>query len=501
MTDDSQKSREELIAELNRLRYSEKSLRTATAFLDTILENIPDMIFVKEADELRFVRFNRAGEKLLGYSSDFMRNKNDYDFFPKDEADHFTAKDREVLSAGDVVEISEEPIHTKNGERLLHTKKVPILSEDGKPLYLLGISEDITEKKKTQEKLTLLTLAMENMLEAFAEMDAGGRIIHANGAYTELFGYADEGLKGVLFESLVHQSNHSLMRQAYHDVVSKGKVEISVSAKRKDGKRFDLLAVFVRASIEAAKAGTFFCFAQDVSERKYKEALEIKTDLVSMISHELRTPLHTIREGLKLIRDGLVGETTDEQKEVLGSSSRSVERLIRMVNAVLDLQKLEAGVVEFLSEEVLISELIDGIVAELTPLAAARKILLQREIDTALKPVFCDKDRISQVLFNLIHNAIKFSTEGKIVISANLSDDRSEAVISVKDHGPGIKEEDMPKIFRNFGQLEGTKKSGLSGTGLGLAISKKIITQHHGRIWVESRAGEGSAFIFTLPCQ
>lgn len=123
-------------------------------FLNSIIENIPDMIFVKDAKELRFVRFNKAGEELLGYSREDMIGKNDYDFFPKNEADVFTADDRKVLNEKVLVDVGEQPIQTKNkGVRILKSKKIPILDENGEPIYLLGISEDITEKKEAQ-KLT-----------------------------------------------------------------------------------------------------------------------------------------------------------------------------------------------------------------------------------------------------------------------------------------------------------------------------------------------------------
>ena len=135
-------------------KRAEKALRDSEMFLNAVVDNIPDMIFVKDADELRFVRFNKAGENLLGYSKDELVGRNDYDFFPKNEADFFTQKDREVLSSGKLLDISEEPIQTKyRGEKILHTKKIPILDKNGKPEYLLGISEDITERKLAEEAL------------------------------------------------------------------------------------------------------------------------------------------------------------------------------------------------------------------------------------------------------------------------------------------------------------------------------------------------------------
>ena len=130
------------------------ALASRELFLEAIVENIPDMIFVKDARELRFVRFNRAGEELLGYSRDELLGRNDYDFFTAQEADFFTSKDRAVLAGKAVLDIPEEPIHTRHkGVRILHTKKIPIADASGTPLYLLGISEDITERKHAEREL------------------------------------------------------------------------------------------------------------------------------------------------------------------------------------------------------------------------------------------------------------------------------------------------------------------------------------------------------------
>jgi len=146
---------------------------SANRFLDSVIENIPDMIFVKDAADLRFVRVNRAEEELLGYSRDDLLGKNDYDLFPKNEADFFTTNDREVLASGMLRDILEEPIHTRNkGERLLHTKKIPILDEHGRPRYLLGISDDVTEQKEKEREILRLNAALE---QRAAEVEAANR--------------------------------------------------------------------------------------------------------------------------------------------------------------------------------------------------------------------------------------------------------------------------------------------------------------------------------------
>jgi PAS domain S-box-containing protein len=126
----------------------DEELRRSNIFLDSVIENIPYMVFIKDARDLKFIRFNKAGEELLGLSRDKLIGKNDFDFFPKEEAQFFTSKDRIVLENGILVDIPQEPIHTKKGVRILHTKKIPILDENGDAQYLLGISEDVTDKTR-----------------------------------------------------------------------------------------------------------------------------------------------------------------------------------------------------------------------------------------------------------------------------------------------------------------------------------------------------------------
>lgn len=182
-------------------RQAEEEIQKANTLLNSIVENIPNMIFLKEAGELRFARFNRAGEDLLGYSRNDLLGKNDYDFFTKEQADFFTENDREVLEGNMVVDIPEEPIQTLNkGERILHTKKVPILDTKGEPAYLLGISEDITDRKRAEEALYRAEREKSAILDAMSELiiylDKDLRIIWANNAMSRQFNMKPNQLEG-----------------------------------------------------------------------------------------------------------------------------------------------------------------------------------------------------------------------------------------------------------------------------------------------------------------
>jgi PAS domain S-box-containing protein len=183
------------IGQLIERRRAEEEVRNLSAFLDSIVEHLPIMLFVKDAAQLKFERINKYGEQLLGYKRDVLLGKNDYDFFPKEEADHFVAKDREVLAGKKLLDIPEEVIETGSGPRILHTRKIPLLDERGEPQHLLGISEDITERKKAEDALNqeryLLHALMDNVPDAIYFKDAEGRFIRINRALAEKNKLAD----------------------------------------------------------------------------------------------------------------------------------------------------------------------------------------------------------------------------------------------------------------------------------------------------------------------
>ena len=493
-------SNDELRAQVDERIRIEKELRQANTFLDSVIENIPDMLFIKDAAELRFVRFNRAGEELLGYKREELLGKNDFSFFPKNEATFFIEKDKETLRSQTLLEIQEETIHThKKGARILHTKKIPIMDPQGKSVYLLGISEDITERIQTEQRLREFSMAMENALDGIASLDLNKKFLSANKAYAAMMGYSPEELVGLNRMSMICPEDADKAKTAFEEMKKTGKAETEVKAIRKDGSIFHQYVVLVKNVNKDKVLDGFYCFAKDVTEHKYQEALEIKAELIQMVSHELRTPIHSVKEGLSIVLEGLTGEITPEQKEVLNISKRCVDRLVRLVNDVLAFHRLEAGVIEFQMRKENLTRIIEEVGASMHPLVENKNLRLKLALQKDLPEIELDRDKIVQVLTNFLQNAIKFTLQGELTITSSVN---SQGVkVSVKDTGIGIQQEDVPKLFRKFGQLESAKLVAPGGTGLGLAISKMIVERHHGKIEIESEYKKGSAFSFTIPLE
>ncbi len=231
---------------------------------------------------------------------------------------------------------------------------------------------------------------------------------------------------------------------------------------------------------------------------KLKETDKMKSEFFSLMAHELRTPLASIKEGTNLLLEGIGEDLKENQKMVLSIMAEESNHLIDLVNSLLDLSKLEAGMMELKMEPSDLRPLIKRAVSGMEPLAMAKNVSIQVEMPQNLPSVKMDGDRVLQALRNLTGNAVKFTPEGgRIAISARKV--QEGIAVSIADSGPGIPKEDLTAIFDKFKQTTITSYRKLKGTGLGLAIVKRIINAHGGRVWVESEAGQGSTFIFLLP--
>ena len=239
---------------------------------------------------------------------------------------------------------------------------------------------------------------------------------------------------------------------------------------------------------------------RNVELRRANEELkgvdQMKSDFVSMVSHELRTPLATIKEFTGILSDEISGPVNKDQKEYLEIVKANIDRLARIIDDLLDMAKIEAGRIVLNKGLVQIALLFEHVVQSLRPLAESRRIMLKAEIPSATSGVLADNDKITQILVNLVSNAIKY-TQGPGQVTIRVEEQTNEMQFSVADTGSGIAEADLPKLFEKFQPIHHTDRTTKS-TGLGLAISKRLVELHGGRIWATSAVGKGSSFFFTL---
>jgi signal transduction histidine kinase len=258
----------------------------------------------------------------------------------------------------------------------------------------------------------------------------------------------------------------------------------------------DIIKTFAAQSALAIQNARLFDEIQDKS-RQLEEASQHKSQFLANMSHELRTPLNAILGYTELMADGAYGEPSEKMLGILKRLEANGRHLLGLINDVLDLSKIEAGQLVLELSDYSVQDIAQTVRSTLEPLAADKKLAFKVELAPNLPSGQGDGRRLTQVLINLVGNAIKFTDVGEVAIKAEAHN--GSFYVSVRDTGPGISAADQTKLFQEFQQADNaiTRKKG--GTGLGLAISKRIIEMHGGRIWVESQVGRGSTFAFTLP--
>jgi signal transduction histidine kinase len=258
----------------------------------------------------------------------------------------------------------------------------------------------------------------------------------------------------------------------------------------------DIIKTFAAQSALAIQNARLFHEIEDKS-RQLEEASQHKSQFLANMSHELRTPLNAILGYTELMADGAYGEPSEKMLGILKRLEANGKHLLGLINDVLDLSKIEAGQLVLELSDYCMQDIAQTVRSTLEPLAADKKLGFKVEVAPQLPSGHGDGRRLTQVLINLVGNAIKFTDTGEVAIKAEAHNGSFH--VSVRDTGPGISSADQARLFQEFQQADNaiTKKKG--GTGLGLAISKRIIEMHGGKIWVESQPGQGSTFTFTLP--
>lgn len=508
------------IRDVSEQKRAMEQLKESTGFIESVLEHLPNMVFVKDAKDLRFVRFNKAGEELLGIPRSELIGKSDYDFFPKSEAEFFTTKDRETLSSGHLTDIPEEVIQTKTkGSRILHTKKIPIADASGNARYLLGISEDITEIRKAMEDQRAseerFQLAVRGSSDGIWDWNIATDKAYFSPRYRELLGYSEQEYPDLVssFWSHLHPDDHQWLSAAMKSHLERRQpfdVECRFRAKSGSYRWFRIRgqAMWTETGAPARMAGslTDITKAKDAEAAFIRSRLEVqmasraKSDFLANMSHEMRTPLNAITGIADFLEQTSLSE---EQLALVRRCAKAGDSLLRMIEDLLHAAKAESGTLELRATPITIERIVTDSTELLAAEAREKGLSLQSELGAHLpQQVYGDGHRLQQVLVNLIRNAVRYTVRGSITVRAalaSLTDDEAEILFRVTDTGVGIPKGEEERIFERFTQIRSSMIRESSGVGLGLSICKQYVVAMGGRIWVDRNPGGGSIFSFTVP--
>ena len=396
----------------------------------------------------------------------------------------------------------------------------PIKDANGVTQQVLELVQDVTERRRLEEELKRHTQTLEGQVEertaamqtselmfrrlfesaqdGILIMDAEhGNIIDVNPCLLQLLETTRDELQGRPFHATRLFHENPVLRGIPKELGDKitvfhDDVVVATQAGRE-------INVEVRASwYYVAERRVIQCHLRDITERKKID--KIKSEFVSMVSHELRTPLSAIKEGVEIVADGTQGKLSGNQKECLEIALSNIRRLNRLIGDILDISKIQSNLLTIR----LVACDVGVVVNQVYHLAKIEieksGLVLVTDIEKKLPRVVADRDRLIQVLVNLLNNAVKFTREhGRIRLTARRAG--NEVEFAVADQGPGIPEEELSLLFGRFVQLDSTLVRRVGGTGLGLYISKNLVDAMGGRIWAESKLGEGAVFKFALPVE
>lgn len=473
--------------------------------------DIAGTIILAIDSEQKITLINKKGSEFLGFPKEDIVGKNWFETFVP-ESCRQKVKDNYMRLISENCELSdnfENVVLTKGREvRIVKWHNTTLKDESGKIIGTLSSGEDITERTKIEKEMKVRNAAMDSALNPIVICDLKGHLKYVNSAFLRTWEYSEESeVLGNQIESFLYSENES---DVIKELFSHGAWAGELTARGKDYKQFP---VYLSANFVKDGAGNPICMMGsflDVSKIKEtemlmnearikaEEASRLKSYFLASVSHELRTPLNSIIGFADLLKEKTFGPLNEKQFKQISNISTSGKHLLKLIDDILDLSKIETGNIDIHPEEFSLLDMFEEIKGTFAPLASKKRIRIEIEFASEIKKVKADRTKFKQILYNLIDNATKFTPEeGLIKVDARISG--KYIIISVLDSGPGIPLYDQKKLFEPFTQLGRFESREQSGTGLGLAIVKNYVDMHKGKVWVESKSGEGCKFIFTIP--
>jgi PAS domain S-box-containing protein len=484
-------------------RQAEQALLTSEARYKHVVENSLGFVFTCTLDG-RLTSLNPYTADSLGYRAEELTGKPLTDLLSKSGLQSFAESLKTIIKTGEYQ--GTIPFMRKDGTERRIAFRSRRMDLPGSASFVLTHGMDVTEQEDAEDELQLMRRQRELILAAVGDgiygMDLEGNLSFMNPAAAKMLGFTADELRGKDIHEMIH---HSHTDGTSH---SKANCPILVGLRRREAVRIrddvfwrkngtSIPVEYVATPImdEGQIAGMVVAF-QDVSERRRLERM--KDEFISTVSHELRTPLTSLRASLGLISSGSLDKRPEKQKQMLEVAIGNCDRLVRLVNDILDFDKVDKGGMPLHCEVLKAGDILRRAADVEHEASLKAQITFRFDVASSLL-VNVDQDRILQVLAELVSNAIKFSPPQTIIRLGAKAIENDEVCITVEDQGRGIAQEKLDMIFERFQQGDASDSRALGGTGLGLAICRKIVQQHGGRIWAESEPGKGSRFLFTVP--
>jgi PAS domain S-box-containing protein len=459
-----------------------------------LLELARDAIIVRDFATNQILFWNRGAEAMYGWDRRTAHGKVTHTLLGTTFSSSPQAVD-DVLGRTGHWE-GELGHRRKDGSRIVvASRQVVQCDAAGQPVATLEINTDVTARLQAEQAHRHLASIVESSADAIVGMSPDGTIQSWNRGAERLFGYSADEVLGENVARLVPPDQLDELKALHERVRQDERIEsVETVHVARDGRRIDVSLSLAPIKDARGEIVGMAGVVRDATERRMVDRM--KDEFVSVVSHELRTPLTSIRGSLGLLAGGVLGPLPDKGQRMVEIAVANTDRLIRLINDILDLERMSSGKVNMQRQSCDAGELVVQAGDVMRPLAEKAGVaLLVSPISATL---WADPDRLLQTFTNLLSNAIKFSPAGSVV---RFSAERqaNQVVFSVRDQGRGIPADKLDTIFERFQQVDASDARQKGGTGLGLAISKMIVEQHDGRIWAESELGVGATLWVSLP--
>ena len=472
------------------------------ARLAAIVASSDDAIVSKDLNGV-LTSWNRAAEQMFGYTAEEAVGRSIDLIIPDDRRD----EEQYVLGRvrlGLGIEHYETVRRRRDGSLLDVSLTVSPIRVNGAVIGASTIARDITAAKRIEREAFRLAAIVNSSDDAIVSKDLDGQILTWNHAAERIFGYTADEAVGRNITMVIPEDRLNEETEVLARIRAGLSVEhFETVRRRKDGQLINISLTVSPIRDAAARIIGASKIARDVTAQRRlqdraDDASRMKDEFLAVLSHELRTPLNTVLGYARMLRRDDKRMSGETRERALDALERNAESLRRLVNDVLDTSRIVTGKLRLAMEPLPLDEVVEAAVATVQPAADAKRVSVKVQIDRNL-PVVGDRDRLQQVVWNLLTNAVKFTPpEGSVAV--RLSSTRGRAELSVQDTGVGIASADLPYVFQRFWQAQTGASREYGGLGIGLALARHLIELHGGAIAVASAgAGHGATFTVTLP--